>query len=122
MSFENRIIAITGAANGIGKALAEHFISRGAKLALSDIDTEGLARWKENPNVHTQRVDVGEAADVEQWYTNICAHFGGCAIWLAALSVHRFPTNTEATCADACRKSNRARQHATCNPQFRIKG
>jgi len=40
MSFENRICVITGAANGIGKCIAEMFLEKGALVAFIDIDYE----------------------------------------------------------------------------------
>jgi len=40
MSFENRICVITGAANGIGKCIAEMFLEKGALVAFIDIDCE----------------------------------------------------------------------------------
>ena len=40
MSFENRICVITGAANGIGKCIAEMFLQNGALVAFIDIDYE----------------------------------------------------------------------------------
>ena len=41
--FEGKVAVITGAGSGIGRALALNLAKRGARLALSDIDTEGLA-------------------------------------------------------------------------------
>ena len=41
--FEGKVAVITGAGSGIGRALAVNLATKGAKLALSDIDAEGLA-------------------------------------------------------------------------------
>lgn len=40
--YDNKVVAITGAANGIGKELARRFAGAGARLALADIDAENL--------------------------------------------------------------------------------
>lgn len=42
MDISGKLIAITGAANGIGAAVAKEFSARGARLALSDINVEAL--------------------------------------------------------------------------------
>jgi len=41
--YSGQVVAITGAANGLGKELARRFGAAGAKLALGDIDAENLA-------------------------------------------------------------------------------
>ena len=43
-SFEGRVAVVTGAASGIGRSLALALAAEGARLALSDVDTEGLAQ------------------------------------------------------------------------------
>lgn len=40
--YTNKVVVITGAANGLGKELARRFAGAGAKLALADIDAENL--------------------------------------------------------------------------------
>jgi short-subunit dehydrogenase len=60
--------AVTGAAGGIGRALALELAARGADLALADRDEAGLASVaaeigaKQKVTMH--RVDVGEPADI----------------------------------------------------------
>jgi NAD(P)-dependent dehydrogenase (short-subunit alcohol dehydrogenase family) len=41
-AFENKVVVITGAGSGIGRALAQQFAAKGARLALSDINARGL--------------------------------------------------------------------------------
>ena len=62
--------AVTGAASGIGRALAQELAKRGCDLALADRDESGLATIaaelaKSGRKVTTHRVDVGEAAQIE---------------------------------------------------------
>ena len=40
---DNKVCLITGAANGIGKAIAKEFAQQGALLCLSDIDGQRAA-------------------------------------------------------------------------------
>src|SRR6516165_6042094 len=39
-NLDNKVVAITGAGAGIGRALAEQLADRGARLALSDVDQD----------------------------------------------------------------------------------
>jgi NAD(P)-dependent dehydrogenase (short-subunit alcohol dehydrogenase family) len=48
---DGKIVLITGAANGIGRATALAFAREGARLALLDIDAEGLASLKSEVDV-----------------------------------------------------------------------
>src|SRR4051812_36610999 len=41
-SFSNQVVVITGAAGGIGKALAISFLREGARVALADVDDAKL--------------------------------------------------------------------------------
>lgn len=74
-AFDGKVVAITGAASGLGAATARDFASRGAKLCLSDIDGEGLLRMKEEleargTEVLTEVVDVSQPSRVEEWCEN----------------------------------------------------
>ncbi|MEH6382635.1 MAG: SDR family NAD(P)-dependent oxidoreductase, partial [Dietzia cercidiphylli] len=40
---DGKVVVITGAGSGIGRELAREAARRGARLALSDVDVDGLA-------------------------------------------------------------------------------
>lgn len=63
--------AVTGAASGIGRALALELAARGCDLALADRDEAGLRALATeiggNVKVSVHRVDVGEAAQIQEF-------------------------------------------------------
>ena len=65
--------AVTGAASGIGRALALELAARGCDLALADRDDAGLATLAAEINrsyprkVTVHRVDVGEPKQIEDF-------------------------------------------------------
>jgi short-subunit dehydrogenase len=80
-SFEGKIAVVTGAGSGIGRALALNLAKRGAKLALSDVDTDGLAETVRQAQalgveVKSDRVDVAEREAVLAYADAVVAHFG----------------------------------------------
>jgi short-subunit dehydrogenase len=76
--------AVTGAASGIGRALALELAARGCDLALADRDEAGLQQvvaeiGKDHPKrkVSTHRVDVGEPSQIQDFAkAAIAAHPG----------------------------------------------
>ena len=78
---EGRIVAITGAGSGIGRALAVEFAGHGAHLALSDIDADGLAATVggcagRGVTVTSHIVDVADRAAVEAWAADVVDEHG----------------------------------------------
>lgn len=77
----NRVVAITGAASGIGRALALRFANEGARIAISDINSEGLDETLEMvhaagaPEVMRTVLDVSDRDAVYAWKDEILEHF-----------------------------------------------
>ena len=81
-TIDGSVAAITGAANGIGEALALELAEAGCDLAISDIDEGGLADTASKARnlgaeVHLADVDVSERAEVEQWAEEADDALGG---------------------------------------------
>jgi NAD(P)-dependent dehydrogenase (short-subunit alcohol dehydrogenase family) len=80
-AFEGRVAVVTGAGSGIGRALARQLAQRGASLALSDTDADGLAvtaaeATAAGAEVHTQQLDVADRAAVAAHAGKVRERFG----------------------------------------------
>ncbi len=71
---------ITGAANGIGKAIAEAFVAEGASLILADIDEAGLNEVATRLGQTAVRIDVSRRADIESLFDVVQRQWGGLDI------------------------------------------
>ncbi|WP_026940760.1 SDR family oxidoreductase [Hellea balneolensis] len=60
---KNKTAFVTGAASGIGFALAEGLLKRGAKVMMVDIDAEGLAAAQEKLGTENTAIAVCDVAD-----------------------------------------------------------
>ncbi|KJC61560.1 dehydrogenase [Bradyrhizobium sp. LTSPM299] len=80
MKFSGRVIAITGAARGIGRACAERFLADGARVVISDVDGAALAKAAGelgHPNhLRTVEADVSKRADVDRIVAVAVKEFG----------------------------------------------
>jgi NADP-dependent 3-hydroxy acid dehydrogenase YdfG len=79
--FAGKVAVITGAGSGIGQALAVELARSGAKLAISDVDTEGLAETEERlkaigAEVKADRLDVTEREAFLAYADQVAEHFG----------------------------------------------
>jgi NAD(P)-dependent dehydrogenase (short-subunit alcohol dehydrogenase family) len=81
MDINGKVVVITGAASGIGREMALAFARRGAKLAIADINTEGLLKVEEEltslaGKVYSYEVDVAVAEQVKDFCDNVYRDMG----------------------------------------------
>ncbi|HWX99578.1 MAG TPA: SDR family oxidoreductase [Mycobacterium sp.] len=79
--FAGKVAVVTGAGSGIGQALAIELGRSGAKLAISDVDLEGLAQTEEQLKaigapVKSDRLDVTEREAFLAYAEAVNEHFG----------------------------------------------
>jgi NAD(P)-dependent dehydrogenase (short-subunit alcohol dehydrogenase family) len=79
--FKNKVAVVTGAASGIGKAMAQQFAGEGMHLLLADIEQEPLLQVSDalrsaGAHVLSERVDVSKPDDLERLATRAYDEFG----------------------------------------------
>ena len=79
--FEGKVAAVTGAASGIGRALAVELARRRCHVAISDVDTDGLDRTaamarRSGVDVSTWELDVADRQAVHAWADKVVAEHG----------------------------------------------
>ncbi|KAI5920968.1 hypothetical protein F4810DRAFT_680443 [Camillea tinctor] len=89
LPLKNKIICITGAAQGIGQGIARYAAARGAHLSLADISDAKLKATARSLSeaaspgfrVFTRQLDIADPVAVEKWVTATKSEFGridGC--------------------------------------------
>ena len=79
--FAGKVAVVTGAGSGIGQALAVELGRSGASVAISDIDTDGLAVTEQRLTaigaaVKADRLDVTEREAFQAYADGVKEHFG----------------------------------------------
>ena len=81
MRFDSKVVLVTGAAQGIGKATALKFASEGAKLVLCDVKLESLNEISEelkaiNAEFLNYAVNVIDRAQIQDMVTDVVSKWG----------------------------------------------
>jgi 3-oxoacyl-[acyl-carrier protein] reductase len=81
MNLQNKVIVITGAAQGLGKAMAEELAQKGAHIALLDMQAEAVEAAaadieKLGVKAYGYAVNVTDEKQVEETFAKVAADFG----------------------------------------------
>ena len=93
---EGKVAIVTGAASGIGLAIARDFAKQGIRVTLSDIDVAGgQAAAAELPGARFQAADMTKSADIEQLVADTIAAEGQVDILLNNAGIQHVAPITE---------------------------
>lgn len=74
--FDNRVALVTGAAQGIGRAIAAALVEAGAKVHLADLDTDGVAASADALGASAHVADLGSPEAAKELTAAILATEG----------------------------------------------
>ena len=82
---EGARVVVTGAASGLGLAMAEVMADGGARVTLADLDEKGLEQvaGRLGGDVRTARLDVSDSAAVERLFDEVVEEQGGVDVAFA---------------------------------------
>lgn len=77
MEKTGRVVVITGAARGIGQAIAKRFLANGDKVAILDVLVDVAQEWAGDiEDVFIVKCDITDKADIEAAKAKVLEHFG----------------------------------------------
>ncbi|GAB2895167.1 SDR family oxidoreductase [Microbulbifer echini] len=94
MQIAGSTVAITGAGQGLGRAMAEYLAERGARLALIDVNEDGLKESlasceKHGAEARSYVINVANEEAVDKGFLQIAEDFGGLQVLINNAGIMR---------------------------------
>ncbi len=87
MDYSDKVVAVTGGARGIGRAMADAFHARGARIAIADL--EGAEEAAKAYDGFGMRVDVTHEMQIEEFVKQTQAALGTIDIYISNAGILR---------------------------------
>jgi NAD(P)-dependent dehydrogenase (short-subunit alcohol dehydrogenase family) len=84
-------VVVTGAASGLGLAMAEVMAEGGARVTLADLDADGLASAAERLDARSFQLDVSDPEAVRRVFDEVVAEQGGVDVAFANAGISTEP-------------------------------
>lgn len=101
MEFRNKVVAITGAAGGIGRHLCRHFIEQGAAIAAVDRSDAVVAMAGQLRNdgarIEAAVADIGQTTEVKAAFSGLTATLGAVDVLVNNAGVTHNPSLARTT-------------------------
>lgn len=104
MRLQDKVAIVTGAAKGIGRGVAEVFVSEGAKVTVADVDEDAgpstVDDLTDGGTAMFVPCDVSQEGDVEELIDTTVEHFGSLDILVNNAAVGIYKSLTDSTLDD----------------------
>ncbi|TMA21848.1 MAG: 3-hydroxybutyrate dehydrogenase [Deltaproteobacteria bacterium] len=87
MKLTGKVAIVTGAASGLGRAIAEKFLSEGARVAIADIRGAAEAAASLGPNALGVPMDVTDEKQVDEGIARVVERFSGVDVLVSNAGV-----------------------------------
>ncbi len=92
MNLQDKVVVVTGGANGIGRALCKRFAAEGARgVVVSDIDFKTAAQIADEINGIAIRADVGDEAEIINLVAEASAAYGQIDLFCSNAGIGGIP-------------------------------